>query len=207
MLLLSAAPAVPAGPTTTADYAHAASLNGLHQWDHFPVRVSFDRGDAYSEERRKQVLAGFDEWVEATGGVLTYTVVDSDDADDADLTVRLLSGTNVPPDPHTVGQTATQIRGKRTLIRARMRLATGGLPSEALTEAAAHEFGHALGINGHSDDPADLMYGSSTRIVYPATGSARAQASRPLRRPTARDINTIKAAYPDRFAEAAKRRD
>jgi predicted Zn-dependent protease len=207
MLSLCTAPAMPAGPTTTADYVHAASLKGLHQWDHFPVRVSFDRSDAYSEERRKQVLAGFDEWVGATGGVLSYTVVDSDDMDDADITVRLLYSPNVPPDPHTVGQTATQVRGKRTLVQARMRLATGGLTSEALTEAAAHEFGHALGINGHSDDPADLMYGSSTRILYPATASTSDRPSRSLRRPTARDINTIKAAYPERFAEAAKRRD
>jgi predicted Zn-dependent protease len=139
--------------------------------------------------------------------VLSYTVVDSDDPVDADITVRLLSGRNVPPDPHTVGQTSTAVRGRRTLFRARMRLATGDLTPEALTEAAAHEFGHALGINGHSDDPSDLMYGSSTRILYPTTGSARTRPSGRIRRPTARDINTIKAAYPDRFAAASKHRD
>ena len=50
-----------------------------------------------------------------------------------------------------------------------------------LTPAAAHEFGHALGIDGHSENSADIMAYSAA--VYNLTGLST------------RDINTIKTDY------------
>ena len=50
-----------------------------------------------------------------------------------------------------------------------------------LTPAAAHEFGHALGIDGHSVNQADVMAYSAG--VYNLTGLST------------RDINTIKTDY------------
>ena len=62
----------------------------------------------------------------------------------------------------------------------------GLLPASDLEAAAAHEFGHALGIEGHSKDPADLMYFQHT-VGQPWTI-------------TARDLNTMKMAYLPLFA-------
>ncbi len=56
-----------------------------------------------------------------------------------------------------------------------------GLTTEKLVQAVAHEFGHALGIAGQSDDRLDLMYPFAH---YPAVV-------------TNRDVNTLKIAYPN----------
>jgi hypothetical protein len=190
------------GPRAGSDYTHSRGIRGLHQWDHFPITVYFDRGGAYTEEREQQALAGFDEWVDATGGVLSYTVLDPDEDSpkDADVTVRFMPGPYLPPDPQTVGRTETAVRGRHTLMRARMAIAVGDASPSVLTEIAAHEFGHALGINGHSDDPDDLMFASSTRLLNPSAASAPPRGQKRLRKPTVRDVNTIKAAYRERFA-------
>lgn len=73
-----------------------------------------------------------------------------------------------------------------------MRLATGEATPGDIVSTAAHEFGHALGIQGHSDDPDDLMYPSETRF-YSADGERLPAPDRPV---TARDLNTLRACYP-----------
>jgi predicted Zn-dependent protease len=68
------------------------------------------------------------------------------------------------------------------------------LPDE-LRSVAAHEFGHALGIQGHSDDAADLMFPAAPRY-YSALNQHLPSPVRPV---TTRDLNTIKLCYPRLF--------
>ena len=186
-------PVAPPDSQTNAyagDYAAGTHMNGLYHWRHFPVRVYFDAGGAYTPERQQAALTGFDEWTEATNGAISYRLTDS--ARDADLTVSFLNSRNVGDRRRTIGQTMTLMRrGTSYLFRAKMELATQGMASDFLTEIAAHEFGHALGINGHSDDEGDLMYPSATRYV-----TADGAVSLRQKRPTQRDLNTLRRAYP-----------
>jgi hypothetical protein len=180
--------------TFTPNYAHGPHMDGLFQWRRFPLRVFFDMGDAYTPQRERAARAGFDQWARATNGVLDYQVVG--DARRADVIVRFLSDAYVPGEPGTVGSTMVSIRNKREVVRARMALAVGRIAYEDLPGLAAHEWGHALGIQGHSDDPDDLMYRSTTRFVRPDGTYVPGQRVQTV---TERDRNTIKAAYKNRF--------
>ena len=57
---------------------------------------------------------------------------------------------------------------------------------ESFRETAAHEFGHALGINGHSDTGLDVMY--SAHILTAGKGLS------------VRDVNTLRTAYCNVFS-------
>jgi predicted Zn-dependent protease len=177
-------------PPRAADYGNAPQV-GLYHWRRLPVRVYFEKGDAYTEERQQLAQLGFDQWAAATDGILDYTVVDT--LRSADVTVRFLPGGNVPPKRNTIGLTSVYTQG-RSLRKARMELATRVSRPEDLTEVAAHEWGHALGINGHSDDRRDLMYAVTTRYI-----SLGDSFSPPARTVSERDLNTIKRAYPSLF--------
>jgi hypothetical protein len=172
------------------DYADAPDVRGLRRWRRLPVRVYFDNGGAFSPARREAALDGFDEWAEATGGDIGWREVD--DERDADVVVRFSPLPYLPPGRGTVGRTGVSVR-RGYLNKARMELATGGVRSlPELTEVAAHEWGHALGIDGHSPDPDDLMYAVTTRVI---TNDPDYRA--PVRRPTSRDVATIRRAYGD----------
>ena len=177
------------------NYAHAPTLERLLHWPRLPVRVFVATHDPDEEQEGRDALAGFDEWVHATGGVVRYLIVNAPDK--ADITVRFTPATSVPGANGAVGLTDIRYVGT-TLRHADMRLATGDTRPEELRSVAAHEFGHALGIQGHSDDPADLMFPAAPRY-YSADNEHLPSPVRPV---TQRDLNTLKLCYPHLFGGA-----
>ena len=178
----SAAPPAP-------DYSHAPALHLLLHWNHLPVRVLFLPGPLATATRQKVVLSGFDRWTLATDGRISYAIVDS--VKDADITVDFDPHAFLPGTGNVSGHTMMLFSGS-VLRKAQMMLAIGDTEDDDLSNTAAHEFGHALGIDGHSDNASDLMYPELTRTIYIGLPTLPTLP----RLPTARDVNTLRLCYP-----------
>ncbi len=161
--------------------------NPLLHWTLFPLHVYFSTNGAYTAARKTLAVQGFNRWVTATGSNgVTYQVVNS--ADQANVVVNFytftggagdrLGYTNVTYDPTTNIIIATS----KDPVQINVGF-TGSDYNDTLT--AAHEFGHALGINGHSADTHDLMYFEGNDN-YGGTI-------------TTRDLNTMLTAYCGNF--------
>lgn len=179
------------------DYSHASALHLLLHWNRLPVRVLFLPGPLMTDTRKKAVLAGFDRWTLTTLGRISYTVVDS--VKDADVTVDFDPHESLPGTGNVSGHTWMLFSGT-VLQKAQMTLAVGGTEPDDLSNTAAHEFGHALGIDGHSDNASDLMYPQLTRTIYIGLPSLPTLP----RLPSKRDINTLKLCYPTLWADTAR---
>lgn len=160
-------------------------MRRLLHWEHFPLHIYFTPGDLTTKERTDAAQAGFDQWVHATKNFVHYQVVTKPAL--AEVTVTFLPHESVPDQGGSCGHTSMAFL-TLTLNSASILLATTDVTPADLQATAAHEFGHALGIDGHSDDPADLMYVVLTRSAadLPIPSSAI----------TVRDLNTLKVCYP-----------
>lgn len=163
--------------TFTPNYADLANLR---HWNGFPLRVFL--GPA-SQSTIDLTLRGFDQWVTATNGRVDYILVNS--AANADIVVSF--DTNDGGDQ--VGLTTITFRGN-VIESAEIDFfyLPANQPGAARINqiAAAHEFGHALGLSLHSPNDNDLMAaitdGTNTTI-------------------TNRDLNTLLTAYCDTFPQ------
>jgi hypothetical protein len=152
-------------------------LERLLYWERFPVTVYFERDANYSDYYRTLALQGFDQWVEATGYVVRYRQVDSPDR----AQIRVV----FKPDTRNGLTTYTYYPSSGRLISAKVEIGVRGNNPIDIRSVAAHEFGHAIGIGGHSQNPDDMMYTSFVTNV-------------PLQI-TLSDLNTVKTAYCNYF--------
>lgn len=147
----------PSAHARTPDYENSSArkdyyslLKGHSQWNKLPVNIYFVHDSEYSSARERAARAGFDLWEQATGGYVTYKIVDS--SDHAQITVTF--------DPtNDDGHTTTTFTSRR-IVHARIVMGIDRGSSADLECTAAHEFAHALGLSGHSNDSRDLMYPS-----------------------------------------------
>lgn len=165
-------PPVKRAPAAVLPVNYASHLRNRAVWPAFPVAVAFAHDANYSPAREQWARRGFDAWLNATRGMTRYIVVD--DPARASITARFDPSTND-------GYTNTLFRdGKLETAKVRIGVRRGNASNIACI--AAHEFGHALGLDGHSSDPRDVMYpvhqmGHAWRI-------------------TVRDQNTLATLYP-----------
>ncbi len=169
--------AVCTAETFTPNYV--PKLERLLHWNGFPISVAFVKDESYTPVRQAIAQEGFDQWVEYSGLRIRYVVVES--TENAQVVVRFNPGTRD-------GLTRYTYRSNGLLVRAEVSIGVKGNSAVDIRSVAAHEFGHALGIGGHSDNPADMMYPTFTSGI-------------PLQI-TERDFNTLKTAYCDLFLES-----
>ena len=161
-------------------------MRRLLHWDHFPLHVYIAPSDLATKERTEAVQAGFDQWVHATKDFVQYQIVTK--PAQAEITLTFLPNESVPEQGGSCGHTTVTFL-TLTLDSANIVLATTDVKPADLQATAAHEFGHALGLDGHSDDAGDLMYAVLTR----SPSGDLPLLSHTI---TVRDLNTLKSCYP-----------
>jgi hypothetical protein len=157
------------------DPNYVPDLKSLTHWASFPVRVYFDPGSDYTPQRQALAESGLADWTARTGGLVRYTV--TQDAAQAQVVIYFvdtLEGT-------LIGWTNWSFDDSGNIQHADTRIATNGLQDGDIRWVAAHEFGHALGLDGHSKQQQDLMFAS--HVLGDAWDL------------TTRDENTVKTNY------------
>lgn len=182
------------------NYARCHEMRRLLHWEHFPLHLYFTEDPVVTRERRERALAGFNEWVHATKGIVCYQVVT--DPAQADITVTITQQVDEPGAAQTIGQTDVSY-ADTVIMKATVQLVDQNDDAAQFQEISAHEFGHALGIDGHSDDPNDIMFPVLSHSLF----QARNFEVEPLVSPnvvTTRDVNTLKTAYPASMFASSK---
>jgi predicted Zn-dependent protease len=175
----------------TPNYASAVDLA---YWPQFPLNVWFDTtSTSYTPDLQTRCIASFNTWVDQTGERVAYNVVANEA--DADITVGFLPLTdpllaNYDAEGITyfdAGSSSSSATPDEQFEHVRCYM---GINGQTVREngTMAHEFGHALGIHGHSPDSQDLMYYAWT--------PERSEI------PTTRDVDTLYTAYCGEFTRA-----
>jgi hypothetical protein len=162
---------------------YVRQLDQLLYWERFPVTVYFERDANYSDYYRTLALQGFDQWVEATGSVVRYREISNPDG--AQIKVYF------KPDTRNGLTTYRYYPSSGRLVSAKVEIGVQGNNPIDIRSIAAHEFGHALGIAGHSKDPEDMMFATyATNVPLKITQSY---------------LNTVKTAYCSYFLNRTRR--
>ncbi len=184
----------------TPNYADFVGVSRLRHWGVFPVKVFFrnevdiDRGNGQTTHISDRVKEGIQAWMNSVVGV-SWTEVNTESQADIKVQIQVLAAEPGPGDELGV-TTVSFDPGTNELSTADMVINTwNGMNltnvDVDIPQTSAHEFGHALGIGGHSNDEDDLMYPSA--------------ASGTVTNITTADRNTLKTAYCGTFPTAQVR--
>lgn len=183
------------GSTATVDTQlftpnYISSLNVLLHWNHLPMRVAFNvPSNAATFGWSPNIYAdAANEWNQPGKQPLT-TVVPY--GNPADVVVQFVDRSNFSGGSNATGLTNVTYNPRSLQISTASIEITpqspfgGYLSNNDAQVTIAHEIGHALGIQGHSPNPGDLMYSTFHMGTFYS--------------PTTEDFNTIMSAYPNYF--------
>jgi len=172
---------------------YISSLNLLLHWNHLPARVSFLKPADFADYGWSATICedAAAEWNQSGKQALTQVVPYGQPAD---VVVEFVSRENFSGGANSTGITnASYNTATHQIVSEAIQITpvkppafgNGYLSSNDAQVTIAHEIGHALGIQGHSPYPEDLMHDTfNMGQDY---------------RPTTRDFNTVMTAYPNYF--------
>lgn len=190
----SIAYAPPAAAAAAGDYLADVSKNGMHRWaaERMPLKVYIEEGvcvPGYRSSMKQLLVKSFDEWCRISNGKLSWREVSS--PDQADIVCNYSdTPRKAGPRGFEAGVTNTIIQqnrytGQSSIVSATMTILTQWrgrqFNDSEIYMTALHEVGHAMGMQGHSNEPSDLMYSTVNRQQTPVL--------------TQRDANTIAKLY------------
>jgi tetratricopeptide (TPR) repeat protein len=169
-LQLSTGATVGGAAAAASDYYDAAVRDGKSIWpaSHIPVKVFIGSGldTAGFKPRYAEILKqSFSDWAAASKGAISFAFVG--DAKSADIECYWVSDPRLLHNPAEDGE-ARLTKSNAGLVHCTIQLMTiPNLPEMPMTENrmrhnSLHEIGHALGITGHTTDPRDAMFFSSS---------------------------------------------
>ncbi|MBN3938951.1 MAG: peptidase [Nostoc sp.] len=172
--------------THSGDYFSQVTTTqvGYLVWSQFPIRVYVETPKAISEKQAQAWVNGVLQGVQEWSTYLPLKVVEQSEI--ADITIvqkapplQIFPGSNIPR--ARSAQTTYELYTSNKVLSHRFTiLLSPSQTGEYLIAAARHEFGHALGIWGHSPLQTDALYFSQVRNPSPISP---------------RDVNTLKRVY------------
>lgn len=172
--------------TTGQNYlAHVLHNGKVIHWDaaRMPLHIYLEEGHAagnWHGSYNQLVQRAFQQWSQASNGLLRFALVST--PEEADITVRWVRQL----EHNRLGQSPFKAMGN-VIVQSDVVLATHEpdgktrLNEQTLYAIALHEIGHALGLQGHSPNPGDMMY--------------YAMGEQPVTQLSQRDRNTLTMLY------------
>ncbi|MEH2327785.1 peptidase [Nostoc sp.] len=157
---------------------------GYLVWSQFPIRVYVETPKVISEKQAQAWVNGVLQGVQEWSTYLPLTVVEQPEIADIKIVrkappLQISPGSNIPR--ARSAQTTYELYTSNKVLSHRFTiLLSPSQTGEYLIAAARHEFGHALGIWGHSPRQTDALYFSQVRQPSPIS---------------VRDVNTLKRVY------------
>jgi len=180
---------------TGDDYLAAVAGSNLLKWNiEKPISVYVKDGsdvEGYRPEFEESLRQAFDEWNKASDGKIKFVFIQNPGT--AQMSVNWTNDLHAPALTAEAGTARTSF-GSTGIENAEISLLTvdplkdGPLGKNQVFNTCLHEIGHALGLQGHSPHPEDIMNGQLS--VQQGL--------------SARDIRTINALYCDKTAEVRK---
>ncbi|MFW9258573.1 peptidase [Nostoc sp. CALU 546] len=172
--------------TNSGDYFSQVTTTqvGYLVWSRFPIRVYVEPPKAISEKQSQAWVNGVLQGVQEWSNYLPLTIVEQPEI--ADITIvrkapplQISPSSNIPR--ARSAQTTYELYTSNKILSHRFTiLLSPSQTGEYIQAAARHEFGHALGIWGHSPLQTDALYFSQVRNPPPISF---------------RDVNTLKRVY------------
>jgi hypothetical protein len=158
----------------------------FRHWTTTPLKIKFTRDANWTQNLENIFMQGVQQWQGATGNGIDVDI--TDDSNEADIVVRYLPAEELPGS--AIGVTyATFDAETREMASARIDIANDLESNLVSLTTSSHEFGHALGIGGHSPNDTDLMYFQENGATTTST----------------RDLNTLKTVYCNVFPRPSVR--
>lgn len=157
-------------PVGSVRYLHWATNKGIRVFIHPGINNVVDKTSSASMEMtraRVAVQEALGLWNSASSAEFQFTLVDSEENADIEIyfvdELRRLDGSfaegvGIANYSFTYPNSSDTTRGELQNAVVQIRATQ---PAENMTDTIAHEIGHALGIEVHSTDPADLLFEKS----------------------------------------------